>query len=289
MSSQTQLLFQKDRDIEKLENQEKQLKVSLDDMQMQQSQCILAERNARRMIEIEIDNFIERICGFGNVIGDELVESALDAAGIGNSLGAIKDQSTMILIGLMSKISKMSVRTSFIPILWEYHANKQKWKRLQKWKEFSKYRSRATHLYLFQTAKTLRATKFCSFAFWKNSVRINKRLYFMQKEKGRRLLSSVFSSFNSMCSAIAFARLTAARLFQSNHFRIMRHFLFCWAIVTKSSIVMQRQILLKTRSQKVSKLVAVSFSKWHFFKGRQKFSKKIYCFWTFKLKVFWPC
>ena len=138
LSNQTQLIFQKDRNSERLADQEKQLKGSLDDMQLQQSQLVLAERNARRMIEIEIDNCIERICGFGTVTGDELVEGALDAAGVGHSLGAIKDQSTMILIGLMSKLSKMSVRMSFIPILWEHHASRQKWKRLQKWKEFSK-------------------------------------------------------------------------------------------------------------------------------------------------------
>ena len=91
LSCKTQLLFQKDRDAEKLLDQQKQLKVSLDELQLQQSHCILAEKNSRRMIEIEIDNCIEGICGFGSVIGDELVEGALDAAGVGHSLGSIKN------------------------------------------------------------------------------------------------------------------------------------------------------------------------------------------------------
>ncbi len=285
LSSHTQLLFQKDRDIEKLADQEKQLKVYLDDMQIHQSQCVLAERNARRMIEIEIDNCIERICGFGTVIGDELVECALDAAGVRNSLGAIKDQPTMILIGLMSKISKMSVRMSFIPILWEHHASKQKWKRLQKWKEFFKIRSRATHLHSIQTTRTLRAIQLCCFASWKILFRVKKRLFFMHKEKERRMLFSAFFSFNSVCSAIASARATAARRFHSNHIKIMNHFFTCWTIVTKSAFLTQRQILLRIASQKVSKNVTLSFNKWYFVTGRQKCFQKMCCSSKFKLKV----
>ena len=285
LSNQTQLIFQKDRNSERLADQEKQLKGSLDDMQLQQSQLVLAERNARRMIEIEIDNCIERICGFGTVTGDELVEGALDAAGVGHSLGAIKDQSTMILIGLMSKLSKMSVRMSFIPILWEHHASKQKWKRLQKWKQFSKSSCRTTHLYSIQATRTMRAIKLFCLAVWKNSLRINKRLYFKQQEKERKISHFVFSSFKTICNVLSQARVTASRRNQAVLVRIMRHFFACWSMVTKGALLIQRQISVKARTKTVSKLVAVSFTKWYMFTSRRKLFKKMCCTRSCKLKV----
>ncbi len=285
LSNQTQLIFQKDRNSERLADQEKQLKGSLDDMQLQQSQLVLAERNARRMIEIEIDNCIERICGFGTVTGDELVEGALDAAGVGHSLGAIKDQSTMILIGLMSKLSKMSVRMSFIPILWEHHASKQKWKRLQKWKQFSKSSCRTTHLYSIQATRTMRAIKLFCLAVWKNSLRINKRLYFKQQEKERKISHFVFSSFKTICNVLSQARVTASRRNQAVLVRIMRHFFACWSMVTKGALLIQRQISVKARTKTVSKLVADSFTKWYLFTSRRKLFKKMCCTRSCKLKV----
>jgi hypothetical protein len=285
LSNQTQLIFQKDRNSERLADQEKQLKGSLDDMQLQQSQLVLAERNARRMIEIEIDNCIERICGFGTVTGDELVEGALDAAGVGHSLGAIKDQSTMILIGLMSKLSKMSVRMSFIPILWEHHASKQKWKRLQKWKQFSKSSCRTTHLYSIQATRTMRAIKLFCLAVWKNSLRINKRLYFKQQETERKISHFVFSSYKTICNVLSQARVTASRRNQAVLVSITRHFFVCWSMATTGALLIQRHFSVKARTKTVSKLVADSFTKWYLFTSRRKLFKKMCCTRSCILKV----
>ena len=285
LSCKTQLLFQKDRFVEKLSDQEKQLKDSLDVVQMQQSQSILAEKNARRMIEIEIDNCIERICGFGTVVGDELVEGALDAAGVGHSLGAIKDQPNMILIGLMSKLSKMSVRMSFVPILWEHNGIKQKWKCLQKWKAFSKSSSYVSHLYSFQSASSLRAMKLHCFSSWKNSLRIIKRLYFIQKEKDRKALQTVFVSLSTVVTLLAKSRVAAGLFFQSVNRRFIKHYYTCWAIVTKRALLVQKQTSLKVGTQKVSRCMAVSFSKWSFFTALRKFGTKLCSARNFKLKV----
>lgn len=285
LSCKTQLLFQKDRDAEKLLDQQKQLKVSLDELQLQQSHCILAEKNSRRMIEIEIDNCIERICGFGSVIGDELVEGALDAAGVGHSLGSIKDQPTMILIGLMSKLSKMNIRMTFIPILWEHHGNKLKWKCLQKWKSFYKSSSRAAHLYSFQNIKSLRARKAICFASWKASLRISKRLYFMQKEKDQKLLHAVFTSFVAVFNVLTKAQENAARLSQSFHIRMTRHYFLCWAIVIKQAVIFQKQTLRKAGALKTSNFLASSLIHWHVFAQKRKFSRKFCCALNFKLKV----
>jgi hypothetical protein len=254
-------------------------------MQLQQSQFILAEKNARRMIENEIDNCIERICGFGTLIGDELVEGALDAAGVGHSLGAIKDQSTMILIALLAKLSKMSVRMSCVPILWEHHGNRQKWRCIQKWKAFSKTSSRATHLYLFQSTRSLRAMKSHVFASWKHYLRINKRLYFMQKEKERKTTHAVFASFAGISAHKARANKTAARLCRTLHLRIIRHIFVCWAIVTKRAMILQKQTLIKAGVQNNSKLTAVSYAQWHLATLQRKNVQKLCCTWNGKLKV----
>jgi hypothetical protein len=285
LSCKAQIIFQKDRDAEKLADQEKQLKNSLDDMQLQQSQFILAEKNARRMIEIEIDNCIERICGFGTATGDELVEGALDAAGVGQSLGAIKDHSTMTSIGLMSKLSKMSVRMSCILILWEHHGNKQKCKWFHKWKTFSKYCCHSTHLCSFQNTRSQRTMKMHGFTAWKNCLRISKRLYFMQKNKDRKITIVVFTSFTRVLNLLAQAKVTAERLSQFVHCRILRHHFVCWAIVIKRSLILNKQTLNKAGSRKKERFIVHSFTKWHVFTVRGKSVKKLCCSWNLNFKV----
>jgi hypothetical protein len=237
------------------------------------------------MIEIEIDNCIERICTFGTVTGDELVEGALDAAGVGHSLGAIKDQSTMTLIGLLAKLSKMSVRMSCIPILWEHHSNKQKMKCFKQWRALSKNSSRATHLYLFQSARSLRAMKLCAFASWKNCLRVSKRLYFMQKEKERKTTHAVFAALTGVFVLLAQAKESAASLCRSVHLKISRHYFVCWAIVAKRATLLQKQSMLKARTLKNSRFIAVSFNQWHLITARRRFVKKLYCSRNGKLKV----
>jgi len=285
LSCKTQLLYQKDRVVDKLSDQEKQLNDLLAVVQMQQSQSVLAEKNARRMIEIEIDNCIERICGFGTVIGDELVEGALDAAGVGHSLGAIKDQPNMILIGLMSKLAKMSVRMSFIPILWEHNGNKQKWKCLQRWKAFSKSSSHISHRFSFQSARSLRAVKMNSFTSWKNSLRIIKRLYCIQNGKERKVLHLVFVALSSVVALLSKARIAAGQHFQAANRRFIKHYYICWTIVTKRALILQKQTWLKVASQKVSRCMTFSFSKWNLYTVQRKFGAKLCSAWNIRLKV----
>ena len=174
---------------------------------------------------------------------------------------------------------------SFIPILWEHHASRQKWKRLQKWKEFSKSSCRTTHLYSIQATRTMRAIKLFCLAVWKNSLRINKRLYFKQQEKERKISHFVFSSFKTICNVLSQARVTASRRNQAVLVRIMRHFFACWSMVTKGALLIQRQISVKARTKTVSKLVADSFTKWYLFTSRRKLFKKMCCTRSCKLKV----
>jgi hypothetical protein len=285
LSRKNQLLFQKERDAEKFGDQEKELKALLVDAQLQQSQSILAEKNTRRILEIETGNCIERICGFGSVVGDEIVESALDAAGMGHSVDAIKNQSTMALIVLLSKVSKMSMQIIFIPVLWENHSNKLKWKHLQKWKSVSKSSSRSTHLYLFHNARSLRSLKMRSFASWRNTLRVSKRLFFMQKDRERKVAQAVFGSFFSICAITTRGRSTSLRLFYLINLRCIRHHFISWNVVAKRALLWYKQVLIKFGIKKRARLMLVSLTQWQSLSLHAKVAKKVCVSWKLKLKV----